>query len=215
MTRSMNTCTLTMMAALGALSLAVFAGGCVEVGLPANGDQTFAELNPIQGMHALPSFKDQEKQTHYDAKLNTWVEGGMRVPPSKTVPTDHRPYRHKGDAKGAKRLVNPVAITTESLNYGKLMYHTNCIVCHGPTGNGNGYVVGTNKYPMPPTLNSKRLRNWDDGEIYHVITHGQGRMWSYKNNLYPLERWAVVNYVRALQRADSPEPQDLERLSER
>jgi mono/diheme cytochrome c family protein len=138
----------------------------------------------------------------------------MRVPPNETIHVAYRPYRFKADPEGAKQLSNPVSMTTDSLKYGQLLYETNCLVCHGPTGQGDGTVVGANKYPTPPVLTSARLRGWEDAEIYHVISNGQGRMWSYKNNLYPLERWAVVNYVRALQRADYPEPQDLERIKE-
>lgn len=188
---------------------------CVEVGIPASGNQPHGELNPIQGMHSSPAYKDQEAQAFYEADKDRWVLQGMRVPPSETVHQDFRPYPYGANAEGAKELKNPVAMTSDSLRYGKQMYETTCVVCHGPAGQGNGYVVGENKYPMPPTLTSARVRNWEDGEIYHVITHGQGRMWSYKNQLYPLERWAVVNYVRALQRADYPEPQDLERIAEK
>lgn len=202
-----------LIALLGVVGL-LGQAACVEVGIPADGDKPHAELNPIQGMHAVPAFKDQEAQLGYSIEDDEWVERGMRLPPNETIHERHRPYRFKANPEQAKELENPVAMTEDSLRYGKLMYETNCIVCHGEKGHGNGYVVGTEKYPVPPTLTSQRVRNWEDGEIYHVITNGQGRMWSYKNNLYPLERWAVVNYVRALQRADYPEPQDLDRVRE-
>ena len=188
---------------------------CVEVGIPAEGNKPHAELNPIQGMHASPAFKDQEMQIRYDYASRDWVASGMKVPPPASNPEGFRRYRYPDDVERSKRLENPVAITEQSLRYGRLMYETNCIVCHGPEGHGNGYVVGDNKFTQkPPTLTSARLRNAEDGEIYHVITNGQGSMWSYKNNLYPTERWAVVNYVRALQRADYPEPEDLDRIRE-
>lgn len=194
--------------------LSISSVACVEVGIPASGNKPHAELNPVQGMHASPSYKDQEKQLRFDAKTGKWLERGMRTPAPKSVANDYRPYRYSNNPNGAKELKNPVAITSDSLRYGQLMYETTCVVCHGPMGNGNGSVVGTGKYPMPPTLNSPRARNMGDGEIYHIITHGTGRMWSYKNQLYPVERWAAINYIRALQRADYPEPQDLERTSE-
>ena len=203
----------TRLIALLALAMPFAATGCVEIGIPAEGDKPHAELNPIQGMHASPAFKDQELQRVYDPELGTWVNGQMRTPPSETIHEDFRPYPFKSDPEKAKALKNPVAITKHSLRYGKLMYETNCIVCHGKVGGGNGYVIGAGKYEQkPPSLTAQRVRNWEDGELYHVITNGQGSMWSYKNNLYPVERWAVVNYVRALQRADYPEPQDLEQM---
>lgn len=194
--------------------LALLAPACVEIGIPADGNKPHAELNPVQGMHASPAFKDQEMQRVFDVETKTWVDAEMRTPAPKSLPQNFSEYKFAGDADGAKALKNPVGIDAKSLEYGKLMYETTCIVCHGPNGQGNGYVVGEGKYPMPPSLTTQRVRNWEDGEIYHVISHGQGRMWSYKSQLYPLERWAAVNYVRALQRASFPEPQDIEQLGE-
>lgn len=206
---------------LGAsLALVLLSSACVEVGIPASGNKPHAELNPIQGMHATPSYKDQEAQPLYrfDAKTKAWkADEGMRVPPNETLHTTYRAYPLEGMDAGkvledSKGLRNPVTITEDSLKYGALMYETTCIVCHGPAGEGKGYVIGENKYPVvPPSLTSPTLRQADDAYIYHVISRGKGSMWSYKNQLRPMERWAIVNYIRAMQRAKYPEPQDIER----
>lgn len=184
------------------LLLAIPTTGCLdwwpEFGIPA-GKKPWGELNPIQDMHKSPAIKDQAL--------------GMRYAPPGTIPQSFRPYPLKADqASLANTVKNPVAVNDSSLRYGKLMYETTCVVCHGADGKGMGYIVP--KYPQPPDLTSARVRNWTDGDIFHVITHGQGRMWSYKSQLKPEERWAAVNYVRALQRAEFPEPQDLERITE-
>jgi mono/diheme cytochrome c family protein len=84
---------------------------------------------------------------------------------------------------------------------------TYCVVCHGPKGDGQGYIVP--KFPMPPSLYSPKVTNWPDGRIYHVITHGQNLMPSYASQILPEDRWAVIHYVRALERAANPLPQDL------
>ena len=186
--------------ALVVLSLAT--SGCLdwwpEIGIPASGSDPWGELNPIQGMHASPTIHDQEE--------------GMLYPPAETVPISGTPSRVGVDATEiALDYANPVAITEESLRYGKLQYETTCVVCHGPAGLGNGFVVGEGKYPAVPALTSARARGFSDAKLFQIITYGQGTMWSYKSQLKPLERWAVVNYVRALQRAEYPEPQDVER----
>jgi mono/diheme cytochrome c family protein len=195
--------------ALLIVSACALLGACVEVGIPA-GEQPWGELNPLQGMHSSPSFKAQEAQPNF--------KGGppsMRVPPPATVPAEFRHYAYANAPEEAgAALKNPVPINAETLRYGKLAYETTCIVCHGADGSGQGYVVGPNKYPNPPSLLTQRAQGFSDGQIYHVITYGQARMWSYKSQLRPLERWAVVNYVRALQRARNPEPQDQKLVNE-
>ena len=70
------------------------------------------------------------------------------------------------------------------------------------TGQGDGYIVP--KFPRPPTLQSDKVRNWPDGNIYHVITMGQNLMPSYASQILPADRWAVIHYVRALQRSQHP-----------
>lgn len=189
------------------LTCAFVASACiVEIGLPADEDHTWGEMNPLQGMHDSPGYKDQEAQPNF--------QGGpasMRVPAPGTVPTNFRPYVYGYDDDvdaASEALQNPVAINADTLRYGKLAYETTCIVCHGDDGGGQGYVVGADKYPEPPSLLTQRARNFSDGHIYHIITHGQARMWGYKNQLRTEERWAVVNYLRALQRSQFPEPQD-------
>ena len=40
-----------------------------------------------------------------------------------------------------------------------------------------------------------------EGEIYNTITNGKNTMLPYADKLSPDDRWAVVAYIRALQRA--------------
>jgi mono/diheme cytochrome c family protein len=195
----------TVLLALGLLALA--ATGCDEIGmLPADGDRPFAPLVAVEGMHIQPSFKDQDYHPNFgDEPL------GMRLPPPMTVPVDgvtRDPFASPDDAA---EWQNPVPITMDSLQYGKFLYDTHCSVCHGTLGHGDGPVIAAG-FGAPPTLNSDKLRAQEDGRIYHVITYGQNAMGPYRNQLNELERWAVVNYVRALQRADLPEPIDLDRM---
>jgi len=75
-----------------------------------------------------------------------------------------------------------------------------CAPCHGALGDGNGI---TKQYGMgaTPGYHDDRLRKMAEGEIFNTITNGKGNMLSYADKLTPDERWAVIAYVRALQRA--------------
>jgi mono/diheme cytochrome c family protein len=52
-----------------------------------------------------------------------------------------------------------------------------------------------------PTYHDDRLRKMADGEIFNTITNGKNNMLPYADKLTPEDRWAVIVYVRALQRA--------------
>jgi len=133
----------------------------------------------------------------------------MHPPVPGTVPRGFTPYRYAvEDSLIAQReLVNPLPRTAEVLGRGQRVFMTYCVVCHGPKGNGEGYIVP--KFPMPPSLLSPKVSGWADGRIFHVITRGQNLMPSYASQILPEDRWAVIHYVRALERAANPRPEDL------
>jgi mono/diheme cytochrome c family protein len=56
------------------------------------------------------------------------------------------------------------------------------------------------------------MLRWGDGHIFHVITKGQGVMPSYAQQVQPEDRWAVIHYIRALQRAQNPTDEDVREL---
>jgi mono/diheme cytochrome c family protein len=133
----------------------------------------------------------------------------MRDPVPGTVPRDYTPYRYAqaDTAQAQAELSNPLPRTAEVLGRGQRVYMTYCVVCHGEKGDGQGYIVP--KFPMPPSLYSDKVRNWNDGRIFHVITRGQNLMPSYASQVLPEDRWAAIHFVRALQRAAHPDSQDV------
>jgi mono/diheme cytochrome c family protein len=107
--------------------------------------------------------------------------------------------------------VNPLPITRQLLDRGQQRYQINCLPCHGPVGDGKGI---TSKYGMVgmANLHDQRLIDMCDGEIFNTITHGKNLMGAYGANVTVEDRWAIIAYVRALQRSqlatveDVPEP---------
>ena len=98
----------------------------------------------------------------------------------------------------------PVPVTKELIDRGQERFNINCIVCHGPVGNGDGMVVRRG-FPKPPTYHDDRLRNAPVGHFFDVITNGWGKMNSYAYQVPPADRWAIVAYIRALQVSQNPE----------
>ncbi len=93
----------------------------------------------------------------------------------------------------------PLPTSPDSLQRGQIHYNINCLVCHGPTGNGVGQISAFFN-PKPRDLTSSDVQNLTNEEIYMVITRGFGIMPPMAENLRPAERWDVVNHVRSLRR---------------
>lgn len=157
----------------------------------------------------MPDMADQPalKAQKYDPNLPH--HRSLLTPVPGTIARDVQPYPYKGDPEGAgQNLKNPLPATREILLAGEKVFKTYCSVCHGSEGLGNGSVVPP--FPPPPSLHSEKIRGWSDGRIYHVVTEGQGIMPAYASQIEPEKRWTAIHYVRALQRAHHPKPEDFE-----
>ncbi len=95
----------------------------------------------------------------------------------------------------AAALENPEPATPESVERGKTMYDTHCLVCHGASGEGNG-PIGEKMVPPPMNLTVDYVRLQPDGQIFFTITHGGIVMPFYRDAIAPADRWHLVNYLR-------------------
>lgn len=93
-------------------------------------------------------------------------------------------------------IPNPTPITAASLANGHKYFAINCAVCHGDRGMGDGPAT---KYGMIGiNLTADLTKSRTDGYIFGMIRNGRGAMPTY-NRIEEMDRWDVVNYVRALQ----------------
>ena len=164
--------------------------------------------------HAQPYYQ-YAPDMHFSPGLKAQKEGAMRMPPEGTIPRDFRPYSVL-NMDQAKMHLNPLPRNRENLLQGKTLFNTFCIVCHGKFGEGDGLVASLKDwprplFPRPPSLQSEKIRDYKDGQIFHVISMGQNLMPSYAEKLNEEERWQVVHYLRALYRAKHPTSEDLKK----
>ena len=107
------------------------------------------------------------------------------------------------------------AADEKMLAVGQLKYETNCAVCHGFAGNGDGLVsqralqLAEGYWVQPTSLHEPRVQQQPVGKIFHTITNGRGKMGPYGSVLTAQERWAIVLYVRALQRSQDAKLEDV------
>ena len=148
-------------------------------------------------------FHDMIQQKNIKAQEGNEEGTFMRLPPQNTRAQNKKYYPYKGDPEGAeKNLKNPfeAQFSPELIGIGKRQYEKACVYCHGAVGGGNGKVAARMTV-KPPSLLSEKAVNYSDGRIYHIIHEGQGLMGGYRKQVPgEQERWALVNYVRMLQR---------------
>ncbi len=166
----------------------------------------------FNGMAAQPKGKAQMTygRTYGEERL---VE---RLPVEGTIPRGYESYQfaHLGNTieealTVGEQLSNPVPLTMDNLKQGQQLFNIYCAVCHGKRGEGNGPVIGPNRFPAPPSLHTKQALSYEDGTFYHIMTKGVGKMPSYADKLDLHERWKVTHYVHALQRSMAPKPEEL------
>ena len=114
------------------------------------------------------------------------------------------------DADGDFVRTYPASLTIDRqfIERGRERYNIYCAPCHGTMADGKG-IVTQYGWGTPANLHSDLFRQQSEGEIFNTITHGKNTMFSYADKLVPEDRWAVVAYVRALQRSQNGRIEDV------
>jgi mono/diheme cytochrome c family protein len=96
----------------------------------------------------------------------------------------------------------PLAVTPQFMERGAERFNINCAVCHGAGGAGNG-ITKQHGLATVVSIVDERIRNMSDGEIFNTITHGKNTMMAYGSSVTVSDRWAIIAYLRALQRSQN------------
>lgn len=169
---------------------------------------TYFALNKMMFMEPFNWMMKQQKLSAQSP--STFFNDGfsMREVVAGTVAKGKMPYLYPDSIDLAdKFMVNPLDVNEQNLSIGKAKYNTYCSPCHDYNGNGNARLNG--QFPNPPSLHTDKVRNWKDGHIFHIITMGQNTMPSYAQQINETERWQIITYIRALQRALNAKEEDM------
>jgi mono/diheme cytochrome c family protein len=96
----------------------------------------------------------------------------------------------------------PVDVNAELMRRGRERFNITCAMCHGATAAGNG-IAKQHGLATVVTLQDDRIRGMADGEIFNTITNGKNTMMAYGSIVTVRDRWAVIAYLRALQRSQN------------
>jgi mono/diheme cytochrome c family protein len=106
---------------------------------------------------------------------------------------------------GNRSQKNPLPPTRETLAAGKEAFGHYCVVCHGLDGQATGIPFADRMSPPIPSLASKQVQDYSDGQLKWVIDNGlaPSGMPASKGTLTDEEIWSIVLFIRHLPPAGS------------
>lgn len=168
----------------------------------------------VPDMDFQPKVKAQTRFALFDDQR------GMRQPPEGTVPygelqEDDLFYRGRSGDDWAREFPEQVTLDDAKMERGRERFGIYCAPCHGLAGDGDGMVAqraealqqGT--WVPPSDLHQAYIREQPVGQVFNTITHGIRNMPAYGPQIVPDDRWAIVLYVRALQRSRAARLEDV------
>jgi mono/diheme cytochrome c family protein len=167
-----------------------------------------ARVHIVQDMDNQPKFRAQ--------RVNPMFADGraQRPPVAGTVARGQArddDHFHRGLVDGAFATGFPEAspLTSALLARGRERFDIYCSPCHGLAGYGDGIVgkradrLQEGTWVPPSNLHDAQVVARADGHLFNTIANGIRTMPAYGTMISERDRWAIVSYVRALQRAQA------------
>lgn len=157
---------------LAPLAILLLAVGCNTGAYP---------FDILQEMHYQSSFRFQESPRLY--------------PPKDSVPTTGKELAY--DFAQAADLTSPTGVRPD-MERGRVLFQTNCSMCHGTEGHGDGPVgkkFVAAGVPSPVDFSQPRTKARKPGELWWIMTNGLGNMPSFKNLISEEDRWQLTAFI--------------------
>jgi len=184
----MNARVLSAIVLISAVPLAGCARGCTSSRPP---------------IHLNPSMDNQPKVRAQSASAFFYDGSAMRQPIPGTVAIgglkEDTAFFTGKSADGQFVAAIPVTVDENVLERGRERYTIYCQPCHDARGDGRGILFQRGNVPTA-TFHQEKMLKYSDGQIFDIMTNGQGLMPAYRWPIPPADRWAIVAYVRGLQR---------------
>jgi mono/diheme cytochrome c family protein len=129
--------------------------------------------------------------------------GFSREKQEKKEPPPQVPAELKIPPEDASRA-NPVKPTESSVAEGKKIFATQCVMCHGESGDGKGDLVEPLKLKLKDWREPESLKGYTDGALFYVLTKGYGQMPGQEGRMKNQQEWHLINYIRSLAPKEPP-----------
>lgn len=154
-------------------------------------------------IHINPSMDNQPKALPQTASDFFSNGSAMREPVPGTVAIgglqEDAAFFTGKDADGQFVATIPVPVNEALVERGHQRYGIYCQPCHDAKGDGKGILFQRGNVPTA-SFHQEKILKYPDGQIFDVITNGSGLMSGYRWPIPPADRWAIIAYVRALER---------------
>lgn len=170
-------------------------------------------------LHLIPDMDHQEKFKSQSRNRLFRDRRAMRADVAGTVArgelaADERFHAGRTD-DGEWIEATPIELTMTVMERGRERYDVFCSPCHGLSGDGSGMVAkraedlqeGT--WTPPSSFHTDLIRGRSEGELFNTITNGIRNMPGYGSQIPVEDRWAIVAYMRALQRSQQADLEDV------
>jgi mono/diheme cytochrome c family protein len=165
-------------------------------------------IHIIQDMDSQPKYKAQRENPIFaDGRADREALSGT-VAVGQLNDDDHF-YRGKVGGDWARTFPAQVELSEETMARGKQRFGIYCTPCHGQAGLGDGMVhkradaLAQGGWIQPSNMTQEYLRNMAVGELFNTISNGIRNMPAYGPQIPPEDRWAIIMYVRALQKSQA------------
>jgi mono/diheme cytochrome c family protein len=154
-------------------------------------------------IHLNPSMDNQPKVRPQSASTFFFDGSGMRQPVPGTIPMgglkEDTAFFTGKDADGQFVAAIPVTVDEAFVERGRQRYTIYCQPCHDARGDGKGILFQRGNVPTA-TFHQEKMLKYTDGQIFDIMSNGSGLMPAYRWPIPPADRWAIVAYIRGLQR---------------
>lgn len=109
----------------------------------------------------------------------------------------------------------PMPLNQEIMQRGRLFFGIYCTPCHGVSGHGSGMIsvraveLNEGTWTLPTSLHDEAVRVQPVGQLFNTVSRGVRNMPGYGHQMTVENRWAIVAYVRALQRSQNASAMDV------
>src|SRR6266545_4778660 len=130
-------------------------------------------------------------------------------------------YRGMVEGKWAETFPPQVEISQHTMDRGQERFGIYCAPCHGQAAEGNGMInaraaavgAATTGWVQPTNLvdtaAEQNPTRQPHGQIFNTISNGIRTMPAYRAQIAEMDRWAIVLYLRAIQRSRNASIEDV------